>query len=222
MAAFRYWRLFISEVNGPANGDYCTISEVQLRTASGSGDVTTSSTPVTASSNYPSQPPTNVVDKNNITQWSTALQNVNASNPAWLIFDLGSPQTIVEMTIRASGIDPVSRLPKKFALQASEDGVNWPVFSQVIADQTGWSMNQVRTFPVSIFYVAGNAKLDTGIKADRVIMVNWNAPYNLINSVVPASNGDWRMMTDTSPVLITILGPTGYQPISHGPITSVT
>jgi PKD repeat protein len=219
MAAFRYWRLFIQAVNNPV--DYCSIIEIELHASVGGPDVTSPSTPVTASSFFSGQIPSNTVD-NGTNQWSTALQNVSAANPCWLVFDLGTPQSIVEFSITGPPAGFSSRGPKIFALQASDDGVTWPVFAQRVADQVNWSASQTRVFPVTISYVGGNAKLDSGTRADLVRVIAWDSPYGVIGNMVPATNGDWKMMVDVPRVLAVICGPSGYQPVAHGPIDAVT
>jgi hypothetical protein len=67
--------------------------------------------------------------------------------------------------------------------------------------------------------VGGNAKLDTGAAAERVRIFGWN--YPVVGETTPLPNGDWIADVDDIQVGVTTIGPTGYQPITHGPLTPV-
>jgi hypothetical protein len=67
--------------------------------------------------------------------------------------------------------------------------------------------------------LAGSAKLDTGAAANLVLIRRWDTHAH-IAQVAPASNGDWQAYVDTGDFEVTTIGPTGYQPICHGPVTA--
>lgn len=224
MAAYRYWRLYVADINNAGTAAYCIISEIELRTSPGGADVTTPATMVSAKSNYPGHAATNTVDNDLNTYWQTAAGDVSPTNPTWLIFDLGSPKDIVEYTIRNISSATYTS-PKSFDLQASADGSTWAPFKQSVPDQVGWAVNETRTFQVyQALVVGGVAKLDTGVPASEVLVYLWDAPYTLLGRTVPAVDGKWAMVVASSVdtrVLVTTRGPTGYQPITHGPVVPV-
>lgn len=225
MAAYRYWRLYVSSVNNAGAPYYCIISEMELRAVSGGGDITTPSTIVTADTNYSGHAPNAVVDNNPSTYWQTSSSYVQPSHPAWLLFDFGEPVEIVEYTIRGSS-NASATSPMSFDLQASSDGVTFLPYQQHLPDQTGWTNGETRTFPVyATGYISGNAKLDTGLSASNVSAYLWDSPYTYLGSTVPASDGSWSIPVAAlsgGTVLVTVKGPSGYQPISHGPITPIS
>jgi hypothetical protein len=219
MAAHRYWRLFVSSVVGSPN--WCTIDEVELRTTPGGVTVTDAATVVTASSNYNggSSAPAHVTDKTSGTFWTSATGTVQPSNPCWLMFDLGAPQAVVEFSITPlSGLP--DRAPNSFALQASDDGVNWPPFSQIIPLQAPWTNTEKRVFSFAEYFLAGNAKLDTGVAASLVVVRAWDTHAHVMQSV-PASDGSWKVFVTSGNYDVTVVGPSGYQPITHGPVVAV-
>src|ERR1700722_14055461 len=72
--------------------------------------------PATASSTEnASFPASNAVDGNTSTRWSSAF-----SDPQWLQVDLGSSQTICEVTL-----DWEAAYATAFQIQVSPDGTNW-------------------------------------------------------------------------------------------------
>lgn len=224
MAAYRYWRLYVADIDNNGSQHYCIISEMQLRTSAGGADVTTPATLVTAKSGLQPNIGSNVVDDNLNTFWQTGTGDVKPTTPTWLVFDLGSPKSIVEYTIRNSNSAAFTS-PKSFDLQASADGSTWAPFKQAVPNQTGWVVNETRTFQVyEALTVSGIAKLDTGAPASEVVVSLWDAPYTLIGRTVPAVDGKWAMVVSANAstrVLVTTKGPDGYQPIAHGPIVPV-
>lgn len=130
-AAYRYWRIYISENNGYSGATI--IVEVELRGSVGGADLTSPSTPVAESSSAGSEfDGAKTVDNSLSSLWQG-----NESSGAWVRFDLGSPQVVGQVAIY-----PYSSLattaPKNFTLQGSNDGTT---FSDVksFTGVTGWT-----------------------------------------------------------------------------------
>ena len=68
--------------------------------------------------------------------------------------------------------------------------------------------------------VFGESVLDTGVAANKVFVYNY-ATGALIAAVTPnITTGAWRLnLQSTDEVLVTHIGPSGYRPLSDGPIT---
>lgn len=221
MAAYRFWRLMVMQINNGGNPHYCIIGEMELHATVGGVDITTPGTVITANSRYDaSRDEHKIVDNNTATYWQSGDSMVGPSRPASVIFDLGSAVELAEYTITCQ--NTTFTCPSRFSLQASSDGAVWPAFQQDVADQTGWQLGETRTFKV-IFpsAISGTAKLDTGVAASRVLAYQWDAPYAFVGSVVPNVSGEWALtggVVKGVPLLVVTTGPSGYQPIAHGPI----
>ena len=67
--------------------------------------------------------------------------------------------------------------------------------------------------------LGGISKLDTGNPSLRVLLHNWTTGQ-LVATITPAANGAWNYRPrSTADLLVTHIGPSGYQPRSDGPIT---
>lgn len=85
------------------------------------------------------------------------------------------------------------------------------------------SLERIETYYDALFFstqLAGTATLDTGVKADAVLIRNWTT-YEHLRLVIPAADGTWSTNLPPGDYEVTIRGPAGYQPITHGPITTV-
>lgn len=69
--------------------------------------------------------------------------------------------------------------------------------------------------------IAGNAKLDGGAAAALVVARNW-ATHAHVGQATPASNGDFEIWVPQDQYDVTVFGPSGYQPVTHGPVTAST
>lgn len=136
--AYRYWRIYI-QANG--GGDYVSFYEIELRASVGGSDLTTPSTPATASTYEFGYGPENAIDNNNSTSWATT---VGAITNQWARFDMASAVYVAQVAILP--IPPNYNLaPKDFKIQGSSDGTN---FTDVKAftNVTGWAHNTWKTF----------------------------------------------------------------------------
>ncbi len=127
---WRYWRIFIQTNNG--DSQYITLSEVQLRGTLGGADLTTSSTPVLASS--ASSAAANLLDGNLTNVWATSPNSVTNQ---WVRFDMGTPTTLAQVAMYPQSTF-LNRAPKDFIIQGSDDGTNFTDV-KTFTNVTGWS-----------------------------------------------------------------------------------
>lgn len=135
-AAYRYWRIFIATSNN--SGDYMSLAEIELRAAIGGADLTSSSTPATASSqNSPSYAPSYTVDNSLDQSSSVWISLTTGMTDQWLRYDLGTPTVVLEVAMYPQTNVP-TRSPKDFTIQGSNDGTN---FTDVrsFTGITGWT-----------------------------------------------------------------------------------
>lgn len=136
LQSWRYWRIFIQTNDG--NTGSIGIAEIELRATVGGADLTTASTPVTASTANGSFPAINVRDNDTGTFWiSTAVTD------QWVRLDLATAQQVAQVAIypRAASLNSA---PKDFIIQGSNDGTNFTDVKS-FTGQTGWSA-AYRTF----------------------------------------------------------------------------
>lgn len=112
--AHRYWQLFI--VTG-YNSAWLDVNEIELRTSAGGNDITTPSTPVTASSAYSGYPASNLVDNSTSTKWTNSGGG-SANN--WLRFDLTTPAAVAEVTLYSGASRPAT-----VKIQYSDNDSTW-------------------------------------------------------------------------------------------------
>lgn len=140
-AAYRYWRILIASNNGDAN--FVSISEVELRATVGGPDVTTTTTPVSASGSYDSTTlPKLVVD--NVNPSYGWISDAYSAYPRWLLFDLASRMEIKSVAISASNLGGSARAPKDFSIQGSDDAVNFTTLKSF--SSTSWAPSETRVF----------------------------------------------------------------------------
>lgn len=72
----------------------------------------------------------------------------------------------------------------------------------------------------ALLKIAGTAKLDSGSAASAVAVRNWSTGAG-VDRVIPASDGSFESFVADGQYDVTVYGPDGYQPITHGPITPV-
>lgn len=112
--AHRYWRIFI--VTG-YNSSWIDINEIELRASAGGSDITTPSTPVTASSAYSGRAASAVVDNSTSSMWTN---NGGGSANNWLWFDLTTPTAVAEVALYSGG-----SIPATVKIQYSDDDSTW-------------------------------------------------------------------------------------------------
>lgn len=141
-AAFRYWRLYLLNNNG--DGNYLCVAEVELRLTVGGADITTSSTPVTASSFLDAlYPPSRIVDGglSLANSWFSAVGQITNQ---WLLLDLSTAIAVKQVRISAETTNP-TRAPKDLRIEGSSDGVNFTTVGTFLGN-TSWGATPNRTF----------------------------------------------------------------------------
>ena len=136
MATYRYWRVYITANNGD---QYTAIQEIELHAVRGGPDITSPSTPATASSMAtPAYPPSRLVSNTlqNDNAWATEPGNVF---PQWARFDLGTPTEVAEFVVYPPNYNNPgqARAPKDFLIQGSNDDVNWDTVYNALG-QINW------------------------------------------------------------------------------------
>lgn len=71
------------------------------------------------------------------------------------------------------------------------------------------------------FRLAGEGLLDTGAAALLIVVRRWDT-HTHVGAVTPAGDGAWSLaVADAGPYDVTTRGPSGYQPVVHGPVVAV-
>lgn len=132
--SWRYWSLFLRAANGAVA---LAISEVELRAVAGGADLTTSSTPVTATSTSGGSVAASTVDNSTSTYWIGAT-----STNQRLIFDMAAAVAVRQVAIYQHLAATYG--PSSFVIQGSNDGSTWVD----LLDLTGitWTAGSWRTF----------------------------------------------------------------------------
>lgn len=135
--AYRYWRIYFQAVVG---SDRVYIAEIELRGSVGGSDLTTPSTPATASTYEFGYGPEKAID-NNIYSPFFWVTPYDVTTNQWACFDMASAVVVAQVAIMPA----VNACPKDFIIQGSSDGVN---FTDVKAftNVTGWTNNTWKTF----------------------------------------------------------------------------
>ena len=139
-AGYQYWRIFMVDNNGSSS--YVFFAEIELAETIGGPDVTTPSTPVTASSTLSTNfLPEKTID--NITDSSTYWLPTSNTNQ-WVRYNLGTPKNIVQMRIYPYN-GSYTYSPKNFRLEASNDDVNFtPIIT--VSSYNSWGVQPSSTF----------------------------------------------------------------------------
>lgn len=210
---FSRYRLYITKTAG--GGNYVSLYSFGLyEEADHSGVDLCLGATASASSAYASNTVAqNAIDGSEASYWESSGANL----PHWIAVDLGAPKPVRSMYLRAAPYD--GEQPRDFLLQGSNDGAGWTT----IAVFTDWALMTIPN-PKSAYErldlrVGGVSKLDTGEPSSLVLIFDWSS-HALVFAAVPSSDGSWTFSPRSeSQVLVTHIGPSGYQPWSDGPVT---
>lgn len=212
ISAYSKYRLMVTKSSSGTAG-YVAINEFGLyETADHSGANLCTGATATASGIYDaSRAAAKAIDGNAGTFW----ESNNTSLPKWLQVDLAGAVEVRSMYL--SSTTYINEVPRDFSLQGSNDGAAWDtIINFVDWVSTGVAKSAYEQLNVR---VGGISQLDTGVSSTRVLVYDWATAAFLV-SVVPASDGSWscslRLPND---LLITHIGPSGFQPWSDGPVT---
>lgn len=215
IVAYSKYRLLVSKISSGTAPGYVTINEFGLyESASHSGANLCTGATATAHSSYDATntPPSKAIDGNATTFWESG--NL-AATPKWLQIDLASAKEV--RSIYISSTTYPNEVPRDFVLQGSNDGTTWTA----IATFADWVTSTVAksAYEQINIRVGGVSQLDSGTKTSKILIFDW-ATGALIASVIPETSGAWsyapRLASD---LLITHIGPSGFQPWSDGPVT---
>lgn len=211
LTAYSYYRLVISKAANGGNG-YATVNEFGLYTAEDhSGTNLAAGATATADSQYGTYGAANAIDGDASTFW----ESTGAAGDKWLQVQLGSAAVVRSVYISSTAYP--NEVPRDFQLQASNDGSTWvTIFSWV-----DWVTSPVAksSYEQINLIIGGASKLDSGLRSSKVLVFNW-ASGAFVTSIVPNADGSWEYRpTNTNDLLVTHIGPSGYRPISDGPIT---
>ncbi|QYW02133.1 minor tail protein [Stenotrophomonas phage Sonora] len=143
----RYWRLFVTSTE-TTDSLFCNIAELSMQETASGPNVIAGSSAVTASSSFSGFPPTNAVDGDVATMWSS--DTTEPTGPSWLRFDMGGTLRQIDYLKITAGDSTTraARAPSAFKLQWSDDDATWNDHI-VSASSSGWGGGEERTFEYS-------------------------------------------------------------------------
>lgn len=165
MAAHLYWRLSVTAIDGGTT--FIAMPELEFRETLGGANSAVGGTPIASSVFTSSYSSTNAFDGNNETFWYSDSGDLNG----WIGYQFASPVEIKEVVIGSFGPSngtstTLSRLPRDFSVEFSDDGVTW-VRAQDIIGEGDWQVDEVRSWAVEItegvhFLTVTNGDFETG------------------------------------------------------------
>lgn len=219
LTAYSKYRLLITRTSVSDAGapGYISVNDFDLWTTadhSGTRLGATAGATFSASGQYGSQAPGLVFDGNAATYWES--DNATAAS-RWLRIDL--PSAVVVRSFYLNSAIYANEIPRDFKLQGSNDGTTWVELFTVVDWVTTPSFRPGQYFAINLT-LSGTSVLDTGVGAVRVLIHRWGTG-GFVASVTPDPfTGAWSYRIDAQvDVLVTHIGPSGYRPVSDGPIT---
>lgn len=210
IGSYRYYRLLFTTAK------YTTINEIGLYAANdGTGTNLLTGSTATASGSYSGTSPGAAIDGNATTYWESS----SSAAMHWLSFDLGTAQSVKSLKITSTTY--ANEVPLNFELQVSDDGATWKAIGFFVFGTVG--VTQTNKVQALDLYIGGTSTITGGTATQKVLIYNWTTGA-LIRSIVPFAGGayEWRFENSGFDVMVTHIGPSGYRPISDGPITPGT
>ena len=209
LAAYTRYRIYVTKNAGGTKG-YVAINELGLfEDADHLGPNLCTGSAVTASHQNGTYVAANAIDGNASTVWETD----GSATDKWLAVQL--PEAKVVRSFYLSQTAWAGETPRDFLIQGSNDGTNWTTVVEFVDFATG---NYTGYTSINLS-IGGVSKLDTGNPSLRVLVHNWTTGQ-FVASIIPAADGAWNYRPrSTADLLVTHIGPSGYRPISDGPIT---
>lgn len=219
IVAYRYYRLVLRKnSNALGSNIYFTINEFGLYAdVDHSGPNLCAGATATAQDQYANFGPQNAIDGNPTSYWESAILSGGyaGGNTKWLQVDLGTPREIRSLYLSSTTYP--NEVPVDWDIQASNDSATWVTLSEF----RNWTAPGVTKsgYEALTLVVGGVSKLDNGQRSSRVLVYDW-ITGELLQSIVPELNGSWNYRPGTMrEVLVTHTGPSGFKPLSDGPIT---
>lgn len=193
--SYRYWKVNITSNNGSA---YTALQEVEL-IGEADTDVTTPSTPVTASSYYvpDDSSPLKAVDNVVVNAGYNAWISDGTTPSTWLVFDLGTATAIKAFNLMAqTWIDEMeARAPNSFTIQGSADGTTWTTV-KTVTGATGWVFGVYKTFALDMVSSGGGG---TGGTPDTTVTTTGAiAGVDIRGTVYTVSTGGFTLAVGDS------------------------
>ena len=213
--AYLHYRILVSE-SARLNYGYTAINEFELY------ESVDKSTPnlcfgatATASGVYQDHTTAAMaIDKNLSTFWESSN---TIGVPRWLQVTLSEPKVVRAMHLASTQFE--GEVPRNFKIQGSNNGSAW----DTLREYTNWVAGEVSggksATELLTASVSGVSTLSSGGAADRVLLHNWNTGQ-LIKSIPVNGDGSWAVpLNSMDALLVTHIGPSGFQPISDGPVS---
>lgn len=206
LSAYRYYRLVFLDAT------YTTINEISMHTAAdGSGANLLSGATASSNGSYSTYTPDLAIDGNSSTFWESAT----SSSGNWIAFDLGSAQVVA--SLKTTSTTYPAEVPRNFYFQVSLDGSSWTTVGSFVHGTSGVTHTD-KLLDMSR-HIAGVSTVSGGGATQRVLIYDW-ASGTPITSIVPFSSGAFEFrVASTNDLLVTHIGPSGFRPLSDGPIT---
>lgn len=139
-ASYRYWRIFILNNNGDTN--FIALNEIELRGSVGGADLTSTTTPVAASTLYNgTYDPKYTVD-DFLSTTPLWLSSPSATLNQWLRYDLGTPQVVMQVAVCFNDPGGPGRSPKDLRIEGSNDGTTFTTV-KAFPGNTSWTTGSV-------------------------------------------------------------------------------
>ena len=217
LVAYSKYRIYVTRTVSTAAGspDYCAINEFSgFTNGDGSGSNLFTGGTASASGTYKTQTANLAFDGNAATYWES---DNDASGFRWLRYDLASAVVIRNFYL-SSTTEYTNEVPRDFLLQGSNDGTSWTTLFQAV-DWVATKVAKSESMRLDLS-VGGASLLDTGIGSTKVLLHRYSDGV-LIGSTSPnAVTGQWQYrLQNNDPLLVTHIGPSGFRPISDGPVT---
>lgn len=147
---FQYFRLYITENNGDSS--FTAIQEIEIALTENGPDITTPSTPITASSFYTGFEPEKVLDNIFSDQAKAWISNTGSVFPHYLTLTFDNQKNVAELRIWShntvdGGVAGQKRAPKDFIFQGSNNGVDW-LNIRSFSNITDWAVGIVKKFNI--------------------------------------------------------------------------
>lgn len=212
LRAYKHFRIYITKNSGNTNG-YISVNEFRLYgEADHSGVDLCQGSTVTADTQYSvDRNPPKAIDGNPATFWESS----NVGLPHWFKVELPEPAQVRSFYLSSTAFS--GETPVDFSLQGSDDGIVWGDVAVV----KGWTTeNKVKSSYEQIdLFIGGTSVLDTGVRASKVVAFDW-LTYAVLGTAIPNAAGVWSLqLRGYSDVMVTHIGPAGFQPVTDGPIT---
>lgn len=100
----------------------------------------------------------------------------------------------------------------------SRDIDEFALFRYALSDAQMARHYQAGVGAVGMGVLAGSAKRTDGQPATSVVVRRWDT-HRTMKVITPGSDGSWSLSVPAGDYEVTATGPSGYQPITHGPVT---